>query len=450
MSETALNTKFLSKDVSDTPEEPTPAKKKRRYTVKQYMVLVGAWVNLYMCIALPSSLTVIYVEFIYHLDSSRANAGLVVSLCGGMRGCAGILAGLIVNRIGAKWTIFLGSVFTSSGIFSSCFAPNVIVLCITLGAITGTGYSFINVGTFVALGDIFGKKISNLSIVITMARPLAAMTMPIIIKFLMDIYGWRSSLLLLSAFNLHICAFCIVMSPDKKKLPPIPQDVEDTSSEVDSTKPEKKPKKFFHLSVFNEKMYLVFMVLLTFLNSSYSGATTVMVDVGVGRGFGLNRTVFVLTLRALSALCSRSISAIIHRTKCISNISMLCFTGLSQGCGLLILSYSINYSYFVLGNVIIGMSGGTRNCMTPAIIMGLVGIERYASGLGLTTTMTGFGEVISGPLAGKIADISNNYQLSLFLSSMISLISASLVMLVPAVMFWRSHCQKKEETTENP
>ena len=53
------------------------------------MVLAGAWVNLYICIAVPSSLTVIYVEFIYHFGSSKAMAGLVVSLCAGMRGCAG-------------------------------------------------------------------------------------------------------------------------------------------------------------------------------------------------------------------------------------------------------------------------------------------------------------------------------------------------------------------------
>lgn len=64
-------------------------KKKKKFTIKQYLVLAGAWVNLYMCIAVPSSLTVIYVEFIYHFDSSKAMAGLVVSLCGGMRGCAG-------------------------------------------------------------------------------------------------------------------------------------------------------------------------------------------------------------------------------------------------------------------------------------------------------------------------------------------------------------------------
>ena len=284
---------------------------------------------------------------------------------------------------------------------------------------SGVGYSFINVSTFVALGDNFGGKIGNLSILITMARPLAAMTMPIIVKFLIDIYGWRGSLLLVSAFNLNICAFCIVMGPEtsntSKELTDTETETEekednDDQEQSDSTKKQKdsaksktkKPRKFFHFSIFREKMYLLLIVSLTLLNSCYSAISTVTVDVGVKRGFGLNYSVLVLTIRAFAALLSRFISAAIRHTKCVSNISMVCLTGICQGCGMMVLALSRSYVLFVLGSVIIGLSSGTRNCMTPGIIMDIIGIERYASGLGMATTMTGGGIVLSGPIAGKL------------------------------------------------
>lgn len=277
---------------------------------------------------------------------------------------------------------------------------------------SGIGYSFINVSTFVALGDNFGGQIGNLSILVTMARPLAAMTMPIIVKFLIDIYGWRGTLLLVSAINLHICAFCIVMGPEKgngsKELTETETEEEETNKQTDSAK-SKRRKKFFHFSIFREKMYLLLIITLTLLNSCFSALSTVTVDVGVKRGFGLNRSVLVLTIRALAALFSRCISAAIWHTKCVSNISMLCLTGICQGCGMLLLALSRSYLLFVLGSVIIGMSSGTRNCMTAAIIMDIIGIERYASGLGMTTTMTGGAEVLSGPIAGKPFYFSYKY-----------------------------------------
>lgn len=439
---------------TEIQKEDGSEKKKKKFTIKQYLVLAGAWVNLYMCIAVPSSLTVIYVEFIYHFGSSKAMAGLVVSLCGGMRGCAGILAGLIVNRIGAKWTTVLGSILTSSGIFISFFAPNMLMLILTLGALTGIGYSFINVSTFVALGDNFGGQIGNLSILVTMARPLAAMTMPIIVKFLIDIYGWRGTLLLVSAVNLHICAFCIVMGPEKgnasKELTETEveeAEEEENDKQTDSAK-NKRKKKFFHFSIFREKMYLLLIFTLTLLNSCFSALSTVTVDVGVKRGFGLNRSVLVLTIRALAALFSRCISAAIWHTKCVSNISMLCLTGICQGFGMLLLALSRSYLLFVLGSVIIGMSAGTRNCMTAAIIMDIIGIERYASGLGMTTTMTGGAEVLSGPIAGKITDNYGSYDMSLMLDSLISLVSGSLIMFVPIFLYWKKQCQKSEEAAD--
>lgn len=444
---------------AENQNEDVSEKKKKRFTVKQCLVLAGAWVNLYMCIAVPSSLTVIYVEFIYHFDSSKAMAGLVVSLCGGMRGCAGILAGLIVNRIGAKWTTLLGSILTSSGIFLSFFAPNMLMVILTLGALTGIGYSFINVSTFVALGDNFGDQIGNLSILITMARPLAGMTMPFIVKFLIDIYGWRGTLLIVSAFNLHICAFSIVMGPEKnsrsKELANSETETEE-EGEGDDEKDEptdgakskkKKSRKSFHFSIFKEKMYLLLILSLTLLNSCFSAVTTIMVDVGVKRGFGLNRSVLVLTIRAFSALLSRFMSATIWHTKCVSNISMVCLTGICQGFGMLLLPLSRTYLLFVIGNVIIGFSAGTRNCMTPGIIMDFIGIERYASALGMSTTMTGGAEVLSGPIAGKITDIYGSYDLSLMLDCFVSIISGSVILLVPSVLFWKKKCRKGEEST---
>ena len=77
------------------------------------------------------------VELMNVFDEGRGSASLIPSILVGVTLGVGPIASSLVNRYGCRVVTIIGAVLASFGIAVSAAAPNIVVLYLTIGLITG-------------------------------------------------------------------------------------------------------------------------------------------------------------------------------------------------------------------------------------------------------------------------------------------------------------------------
>lgn len=212
-----------SKDVYETRKEEISNSKRRGckqsckdVTFHQFLVFTCIFFNVFICVGLPFSLGVLYPEFKVTFNSSNAEAATIVSVAAGLITCGGIVGGLLVNKIGSRFTILLGALLSFIGTFASFFAMNVWFLVASLGVLMGLGNAIVYIPSMVVISEQFPNSVMA-TLIITAARPAGVIMLPLLINALLDVYFWRGTLLLTSAFVLNICVSGLIATHQSSK-----------------------------------------------------------------------------------------------------------------------------------------------------------------------------------------------------------------------------------------
>ena len=94
-----------------------------------------------------------------YFETSTASTSWLASSLEVMSCVSSPVVSVVANRIGLRLACMIGSLLTALGLAISTTAPNVYILIITCGVISGTGMGFIHLPVSVACNYYFDKRI---------------------------------------------------------------------------------------------------------------------------------------------------------------------------------------------------------------------------------------------------------------------------------------------------
>lgn len=95
----------------------------------------------------------IYLLQLKTFSQYRSSLWWIGSLNTGLMFGAGPLVNLVLSQIGSRFTIILGGILSSLGLFLASFSTTVIHLYLTYGLLTGLGFSLVYIPSVVAVAE---------------------------------------------------------------------------------------------------------------------------------------------------------------------------------------------------------------------------------------------------------------------------------------------------------
>ncbi|KAB7498184.1 Monocarboxylate transporter 5 [Armadillidium nasatum] len=125
----------------------------------------------------------------------------------------GPISGTLVNKFGCRIVTIGGAFLASFCIFVSIFAENVIILYLTIGLGTGLGFGLIYLPAIVSVTGYFEKKRSFATGIAVCGSGLGTFLFSPLNEYLIEIYGWKGALMILSAIILNCAVFGALFRP---------------------------------------------------------------------------------------------------------------------------------------------------------------------------------------------------------------------------------------------
>eukprot|EP00058_Branchiostoma_floridae_P027780 XP_002613271.1 hypothetical protein BRAFLDRAFT_57367 [Branchiostoma floridae] len=153
------------------------------------------------------SLGVFFVTWQDYFSVSAAQTGLIQSIITGVLNLEAPIAGALSNKFGCRVVVMAGGVISSAGFVLSLWATSLFHLYITVGFLTGFGYSLSLITTMATIGRYFTTQRLRANSFASIGNSIVSFAFPPLFQYLMDEYTWRGALLLIGGIVLQVVGF---------------------------------------------------------------------------------------------------------------------------------------------------------------------------------------------------------------------------------------------------
>ena len=172
-----------------------------------WVVTIASFMCHFIADGIAFSIGVIYSDLLNTFGSSKSATSWIASLFVGVPLISGPVAGLFVTKYGCRPATILGGLITSAGMLVSSFAPSIELLTFTYGVVAGFGLAFVYVPASVMPSFWFEKRRSLATGIAVAGSGLGTFAIAPLTEYLLDEYGWRGTLLVMSGITLNFIVF---------------------------------------------------------------------------------------------------------------------------------------------------------------------------------------------------------------------------------------------------
>ncbi|XP_033646197.1 monocarboxylate transporter 5-like [Asterias rubens] len=203
-------------ELSENPPGQTPSEP-RMDSGWSWLVLVGAFIVYFTALGSVSSLSVYLTVWMESFEASATTVGLVLSIHSLMRGMFGPICGMFCTKFGPRIVMVAGGLILTGGFIMAALSPTIEMLILSNGFVTALGASLSLSAVFQAMGMYFKTRFTFAVGVATSGISLGQLAFAPLYTFLIDLYGWRGSMLIVAAMGFHIVAAGALMRTNVAK-----------------------------------------------------------------------------------------------------------------------------------------------------------------------------------------------------------------------------------------
>ncbi|XP_060565324.1 monocarboxylate transporter 13-like [Ruditapes philippinarum] len=184
----------------------------------RWVVLTGAFCCHAITYGIVYSFGILFIALEERFEGSKTEIAWIPSLTTGLLHSSGLLASILVKRFGCRIVTISGAIICCVGYILSIFVPNVYILYLTMGLVSGCGFGMVFLPAVLIVTQYFTRLRSVACGIALSGCGIGVFIFSPVMKLLLDLYSLDGTLLILSAVILNYIPCGLVFRPISTKL----------------------------------------------------------------------------------------------------------------------------------------------------------------------------------------------------------------------------------------
>ncbi|KAJ0179463.1 hypothetical protein K1T71_005175 [Dendrolimus kikuchii] len=177
-----------------------------------YLVAIGVGFTFMLGFGSSNAFGILFNNFFLE-QGSTSGLPLVIGVYNGALSIAGFLGGIALKKYSFRQVGFFGVGLFVIGDILTIFVQKTYQLVFTFGVIRGAGFGVMIPVSFTAFNCYFTKKRTAMMSANQMMSSMASISFPVLVTYMLSEYGFRWTLTLIMALDLHLVFAMLVMHP---------------------------------------------------------------------------------------------------------------------------------------------------------------------------------------------------------------------------------------------
>ncbi|KAF7663947.1 hypothetical protein LDENG_00194850 [Lucifuga dentata] len=379
-----------------------------------WAVVFGCFISIGFSYAFPKATTVFFKDIQNIFNASYSQVAWISSIMLAVMYAAGPISSVLVNTYGCRPIVMMGGVLCATGMILASFCNNVMQLYLCIGVIGGLGLAFNLQPALTMIGKYFYKKRPIANGLAMAGSPVFLSTLAPLNQYLINVFGWRGSFLILGGLLLNCCVAGSLMRPLGPPPSKIKKDEElaNTSTKKEKLSAWKIFNKYLDLTLFKHRGFLIYLSGNIIMFLGFFAPIVFLAAYAKDMGVDEYSAAFLLSILAFVDMFARPSMGLLANSRWVRPRIQyfFSFAVLYNGVCHILCPLVENYTGLVVYAVFFGFAFGMVSSVLFETLMDLVGAQRFSSAVGLTTIMECCPVLIGPPLAGKLVDLTKSYK----------------------------------------
>uniref|UniRef100_A0A2A4K5J0 Major facilitator superfamily (MFS) profile domain-containing protein n=1 Tax=Heliothis virescens TaxID=7102 RepID=A0A2A4K5J0_HELVI len=413
-----------------------------------YMIAVAVIILSSTSTAFVSSYNMLFKEFLRDIGRSSTDVSLIPSVGVTCIALAGFLTNPLLSLMSHRMLTLVAVLIFNTGVVCILFVKSVFTFHVCYGILQGLGMGFMYNLSCSILNDYFVKRPLMIISLIQSVVAIASIMAPLLVKWSLDRYGFRDTMILLSGLTLHNFIAVTLMHPAKWHMKKVEIDCSNEkflpekqqSEDLNAIPIIKLTNADGNILNANDKLYLAenddtginFRKILNLLidKSLYEGFLLSCVCAGPALALFADTTYSSIISQALhtAGWVKKENVALANTLYNIGDLVMrLLFLLLSNwfhklgsqelyvlGVTLGLVSrlgmlWSKSFIAIMIFISLVGVSHCAVTILVPLVVGDAVPAKKFTSALGMLMMLTGIVNLVLGPAIGAVRDLSESH-----------------------------------------
>ncbi|XP_060077608.1 monocarboxylate transporter 9-like [Ylistrum balloti] len=370
---------------------------------------------------------IFFPEFLRYFGESKGKTQMLHSLMFGNFFILGPFASALVNKYGCRIVSGSGAFIVSVGLFLSSFSPNLDVMIFFYSIVGGIGFGLFYLPSIVIISEYFEKRRALATGIAVCGAGVGGFAFAPLCEFLLETYGWKGTLWIMSAILLN--GIVVSSSFRSSKIHFNKNVLKTKKSQIENDKivgaAEKNSNRCCHQICLAMKDMFDFTLLKSptmmlygiscffvmfgfFIPSNFIPVWANDVNLSTDEG------ALLIVFMGVSSTVTRVVIGFIAdkpwaNSFIINNIALLI-----GGISTCFVPFYTTFATLAIYSVVFGFVIATFILLRSILLAELLGIQRLNSSFGLTGLSMGLSTFVGSPIAGALADISGNYDMTFY------------------------------------
>ncbi|XP_046574283.1 monocarboxylate transporter 13-like [Haliotis rubra] len=356
-----------------------------------WVIVAASFFAHFICFGISWTTGIYHVIFLEEFQASQAVTAWACSLMPASMFAAGPIASLLLNKLGCRVTMVVGGLTSSSGLILSYFAPNIIVLYLTFGVIAGVGFGIAHLAAISSVTYYFERRRNMATGMAVMGVGVGTIAFPPLIRILVEDFTWKGSMLILAGLCLNLCVCAGLMRPIKRpELRSVSRNVMDTSI-------FRKP--CYWMACLNSFLVCVGLSITYIHIAAYAENV----------GLGTEKSTLLISGIGFANVFGRLAMGLLAQHPKMNLILLYLVSFIIAGVAVTLTPMAKTWDGLIAIAAVFGCFTAGIGTLFAPILARILGLRRFATGYGCLALINGFGQMIGGPLAGLLHDMTGNY-----------------------------------------
>ncbi|XP_060894457.1 monocarboxylate transporter 7 [Labrus mixtus] len=354
------------------------------------------------------------------------------------------LASALTLQFSQRVVIIVGGLLASSGMLLASLDLSLPWLYLTMGILQGLGISFSWIPANSMVSHYFVRWRPIAYAIASSGECVFAVMFSPFFQWLIEMYTWQGSLLIIGGLQLNLCVCGSLMRP----LDAVQRSPRETLDGDAAALPQRRTF-FFKCSLMRKPEFFLYILFAIFAAAGFFIPPLFLVPFAQSLGMDKYWPALILSTLSLADLAGRLICGWIANMRLLRNLQLLTMVVTLLGVVLLLLPVSHNFWAMVVFALLYGFLFGCVVAIHITSIVDIVTLEGFDNGLGLFMLFRSIGGFVGPPAAGWLVDETHDYSTAFYLSGLCLISSAVFVVLVDRLVQRRKVLEAEVDQVTN-